>query len=36
VAANTDVHYNNQMVYASFRYYPFDPPPAAPPLVAKY
>ncbi len=33
---NTTVHYNNQMVYASFRYYPFDPPPAAPPLVAKY
>jgi outer membrane murein-binding lipoprotein Lpp len=23
-------------VYASFRYYPFDPPPPAPPLVAKY
>ncbi len=23
-------------VYASFRYYPFDPPAAAPPLVAKY
>ncbi|MFZ3176752.1 MAG: hypothetical protein WBD92_02110 [Methylovirgula sp.] len=23
-------------IYASFRYYPFDPPPAAPPLAAKY
>jgi outer membrane murein-binding lipoprotein Lpp len=36
--ANYDVKYNNQMVYASFRYYPFDPPPPAPPLpvVAKY
>jgi hypothetical protein len=33
---NTNVHFNDQMVYASFRYYPFDPPPAAPPLVAKY
>jgi hypothetical protein len=33
---NTSVHYNDQMVYASFRYYPFYPPPAAPPLVAKY
>jgi hypothetical protein len=35
-AANTNVHYNDNMVYASFRYYPFDPPPAAPALVAKY
>lgn len=34
--ANTNVHFNDQEVYASFRYYPFDPPPAAPPLVAKY
>jgi hypothetical protein len=28
--------FNENAVYASFRYYPFDPPPAAPPLVAKY
>lgn len=28
--------FNENEVYASFRYYPFDPPPAAPPLVAKY
>jgi hypothetical protein len=36
---NSQVHFNEQEVYASFRYYPFDPPPAAPPLapvVAKY
>ncbi len=33
---NTNVHFNDNMVYASFRYYPFDPPAAAPPLVAKY
>lgn len=39
LAPNSQVHYNDQEVYASFRYYPFDPPPAAPPLqpvVAKY
>jgi hypothetical protein len=30
------VHFNNQMVYTSFRYYPFDAPPPAPPLIAKY
>jgi hypothetical protein len=28
--------FNENAVYASFRYYPFDPPPAAPPLIAKY
>ena len=28
--------FNENAVYASFRYYPFDAPPAAPPLVAKY
>ncbi len=37
---NCQIHFNDQEVYASFRYYPFDPPPAAPPLqppvVAKY
>ncbi len=34
---NSQVHFNDQMVYASFRYYPFDPPPPAPPpVVAKY
>ncbi len=35
---NTNVHFNDNMVYASFRYYPFDPPPAPPlpPVVAKY
>jgi hypothetical protein len=34
--ANSKVHYNDQEVYASVRYYPFDPPPPAPPVVAKY
>jgi hypothetical protein len=28
--------FNENAVYASFRYYPFDPPAAAPALVAKY
>jgi hypothetical protein len=28
--------FNENAVYASFRYYPFDPAPAAPPLMAKY
>ncbi len=28
--------FNEQEVYASFRYYPFDAPPVSPPLVAKY
>ncbi|MDR3408243.1 MAG: hypothetical protein P4L68_07080, partial [Methylovirgula sp.] len=33
----SNVHFDDQMVYASFRYYPFDPPPPAPPpVVAKY
>jgi hypothetical protein len=36
LAPNSQVHYNNQQVYASFRYYPFDPPPPAPPVIAKY
>jgi hypothetical protein len=36
LAPFADVHYNNQQVYASLRYYPFDPPPPAPPVVAKY
>ncbi len=39
LAPNSPVHFDDQMVYASFRYYPFDPPPAAPalpPVVAKY
>ncbi len=36
IPVNSPVHFNDNMVYASFRYYPFDPPPAAPPLVAKY
>jgi hypothetical protein len=36
LAPDSQVHFNEQEVYASFRYYPFDPPPAAPPLVAKY
>ncbi|MGP8233355.1 MAG: hypothetical protein ACLQL2_11955 [Methylovirgula sp.] len=34
--ANAKVHFNDNMVYASFRYYPFDPAPPAPPVVAKY
>ncbi len=36
IAPNSSVHYNDQEVFASFRYYPFDPPPPAPPVVAKY
>jgi hypothetical protein len=36
LAPNSQVRYNNQEIYASFRYYPFDPPPPAPPVVAKY
>jgi hypothetical protein len=32
----SNVHFDDQMVYASFRYYPFDPAPPAPPLVTKY
>jgi hypothetical protein len=34
--ALSNVHYNDQQIYASLRYYPFDPPPPAPPVVAKY
>ncbi len=30
------VHFNDQMAYASFRYYPFDAPPPPPALVTKY
>lgn len=29
-------HFNDQMVYASLRYYPFDAPPPAPALISKY
>jgi hypothetical protein len=29
-------HFNEQAGYVSFRYYPFDPPPPAPAVVAKY
>ncbi|MEJ0052142.1 MAG: hypothetical protein WDN02_13190 [Methylovirgula sp.] len=36
LAAGSSVHYSDNQVYASFRYYPFDPPPAAPPVIAKY
>ena len=34
-AGMANVHYSDQMAYASFRYYPFDPAPAAP-VVSKY
>jgi len=36
LAPNSPVHFNDQEVYASLRYYPFDPAPPAPPLVTKY
>jgi hypothetical protein len=36
LAPGSQVHFNNQEVYASLRYYPFDPLPPAPPLVTKY
>jgi hypothetical protein len=32
----SNVHFDDQMVYASLRYYPFDPAPPAPALVTKY
>lgn len=36
IAPNSQVHFNDNMIYASLRYYPFDPLPPAPPAVTKY
>lgn len=34
--AQSNVHFNDQEVFASLRFYPFDPAPPAPALVTKY